>query len=417
MLYSSHQALRAGQKLTANMVSAGLTMQMLMWGALAPRQLSATRDLCDRVARDYPKPAWKIPQTSIAGKIVGVSEEVVQDKAFGQLLHFKRDTDRQDPRLLIVAPMSGHHATLLRETVEQLLPNHDVYITDWKDAREVPLSQGDFGLDDYIDYVKDFLKTVGPGAHVLAVCQPTVPTLAAVSELEAEGAAHQPRSMTLMAGPLDTRAAATEVTRLAERRPISWFESNVIGKVPDGYPGAGRLVYPGFVQLTSFMAMKPGKHVKSHLDMLNALVAQDQDRADKIKGFYDEYLAVCDLPARFYLETVQQVFQEHSLAEGRLEHRGKRVDPSCIKRTALLTVEGDKDDISAPGQTLAAHQMCSGLAPEHRYHYLQPGAGHYGIFAGRSWREEIAPRVTGFIRAIDTQGYAPATESKLPERY
>ncbi len=427
LLYPAHEAQRFGLKAYFNALSAGLAFQQAMvscaeaygfapkpYAELTKDILSASHEMSERFAKDYTKPAFHLAETEIGGKAVKVTEEIIDDKAFGSLLHFKRDTDRNDPKLLIVAPMSGHYATLLRDTVAEMLPNHDVYITDWKDAREVPLSKGDFGLDDYIDYVKSFIEKIGPGAHVMAVCQPTVATLAAMSLLAEEKSPCQPLSMTLMGGPLDTRAAATEVTKLAESKPIEWFEENLIGQVPAHYKGAGRLVYPGFVQLFSFMAMHPEKHIESHQELFQHLLAGKTDNAEKIKAFYDEYLAVCDLPAKFYLETVQKVFIEQQLARGTLEHDGERIKPAAIRHTALFTVEGEKDDISAPGQTTAAHKMCKGLAADQKFHYLQPGAGHYGIFNGKGWRSDIAPRITGFIRAMGEKSgiaYDPASKS------
>ena len=434
LLYPSHEAQRFGVKAYFNALSAGLAFQETMVNlaqlyGLAPKSyaeltkdiLSASHEMSERFAKDYTKPEFNLGETQIGGKTVTVTEEIVEDKAFGSLLHFKRDADRNDPKLLIVAPMSGHYATLLRDTVAEMLPNHDVYITDWKDARDVPLSKGDFGLDDYIDYVKGFIEKIGPGAHVMAVCQPTVATLAAVSLLAEEKSPCQPLSMTLMGGPLDTRAAQTEVTKLAESKPIEWFEENLIGQVPAHYQGAGRLVYPGFVQLFSFMAMHPEKHIQSHLEMFNHLMEGNSDKADKIKAFYDEYLAVCDLPGKFYLETVQKVFIDQQLAKGTLEHDGKLIiKPAAIKHTALLTIEGEKDDISAPGQTTSAHKMCKGLKAGQKYHYLQPGAGHYGIFNGKGWRDDIAPRITGFIREMGERhgmSYDPASEGVMPKPF
>ena len=433
LLYPAHEAQRFGLKTYFNALSAGLAFQETMLAAqqmygLAPKPyedfakdiLSASREMSERFAKDYTKPEFNLKETHIGGKAVAVTEEIVEDRAFGSLLHFKRDTNRDDPKLLIVAPMSGHYATLLRDTVAEMLPNHDVYITDWKDARGVPLSKGDFGLDDYIDYVKGFIEKIGPGAHVMAVCQPTVATLAAVSLLAEEKSPCQPVSMTLMGGPLDTRAAETEVTKLAESKPIEWFEANLIGQVPAQYSGAGRLVYPGFVQLFAFMSMHPEKHVESHIDMFNYLFQGKHEQADKKKAFYDEYLAVCDLPAKFYLETVQKVFIEQQLARGVLEHDGKLINPGAIKHTALLTIEGEKDDISAPGQTTAAHKMCKGLNAKQKLHYLQPDTGHYGIFAGSGWRDDIAPRITGFIRDRAEQNgvhHAPASKSVMPQTF
>ncbi|MGE0494747.1 MAG: polyhydroxyalkanoate depolymerase [Vulcanimicrobiota bacterium] len=400
-LYQAHEAGRLGQKMWFSSLAAGLSMQSAVasfWGFPGTAMLDASRQLCDRVAKDYDKPSFGLEQTTIGGETVAVREEVVTDKAFGRLLHFQRDTQRNDPKLLLVAPLSGHYATLLRSTVEELLPNHDVYITDWKNARDVPLAEGDFGVDDYISYVKEFIGDLGPGANVLAVCQPTVPTLAAVARLAQENSPHQPASLTLMGGPVDSRAAASEVTEFAQSKPIEFFEQNLIGVVPGGYAGAGRKVYPGFMQLAAFMSMNPSRHLSSHAELWKDLATGNEARAQKTEEFYDEYLAVLDLPARFYLETVQEVFQDQDLAKGQMTHFGAPVDPAAIRKTALLTVEGERDDISPPGQTTAAHQLCSGLAPDQHQHYLQEGAGHYGIFSGSKWRREVAPHITSFIR-------------------
>lgn len=423
LLYPAIEARRTGLKAYFNAAATGLEMQKAMVNAaaayglaskpyakLATDMIDASLEMSERFARDYKKPEFNL----------GVEEEIVEDKAFGRLLHFKRDTTRNDPKVLLVAPMSGHYATLLRDTVKELLPNHDVYITDWKDARDVPTSKGDFGLDDYISYLKDFIKTVGPETHVIAVCQPTVATMAAVSRLAQEKDDCQPLSMTLMAGPLDVRRAETEVTKLANSKPIEWFEENMIGQVPYNYEGAGRFVYPGFVQLFSFMSMNPEKHTDAHIEMFKALVDGDEKTAKKRKDFYDEYLAVCDLPAKFYIETVQKVFIDPQLAQGTLTHNGQPVDPAAITKTALLTIEGGKDDISAPGQTTVAHDLCKGLKADQKYHYLQPEAGHYGVFAGSGWRNDIEPRITGFIREVGAKNgitYDPAAESKIPENY
>lgn len=432
-LYPAIEARRQGLKATFNAMAAGIEVQKGMVAlagmySLAPRRytqlandiLDASLEMSDRMTKDYEKQKFGLDTTSIGGKDVAVTEEVVSDKAFGSLLHFKRDTDRNDPKLLLVAPMSGHYATLLRDTVKELLPNHDVYITDWKNARDVPMSEGDFGLGEYIDYVKDFIKEPGPDTHVMAVCQPTVATLAAISELAEEKSPVQPLSMTLMAGPIDVRAAETEVTKLAASKTIDWFAENLIGQVPANYEGAGRYVYPGFVQLFSFMAMNPESHVKKHIALFGDLVEGDVEKADKTKKFYDEYLAVADLPGKFYLETVEKVFIDPQLAKGTLEHNGKKVKPAAIKKTALLTIEGSEDDISAPGQTTAAHKLASGLKPSQKFHYHQEGVGHYGTFSGSGWRKGIAPRITGFIREIGKQSgldYAPAENSAMPDKW
>lgn len=362
------------------------------------REMRASATMMERLTRHYPKPAFNLPATTIDGQSVAVREDVILDKPYGTLKRFTRATDRKDPKILIVAPMSGHYATLLRGTVEALLPHNDVYITDWKDARDVPLRDGEFGLADYIDYVREMLQKLGPDTHVLAVCQPTVPVMAAVAVMAAENDPAQPLSMTLMGGPIDVRAAPTAVSAYADKHPIAWFRDNVTMPVPPWYKGAGQRVYPGFLQLTGFMMMNPDKHMKSHRDLFDHLRRGDDAAAAKIADFYDEYLAVCDLPARFYLDTVQQVFKEQRLARGTMTHRGHPVDPAAIKKTALFTVEGAQDDIAAPGQTAAAHRLLSGLPAARHYHHVQEGAGHYGIFSGRRWRDEIAPLMEGFIR-------------------
>jgi poly(3-hydroxybutyrate) depolymerase len=356
--------------------------------------------MSELLSKDYTKPTFGLTATSIAATKVSVTEEVLLDKDFGTLLHFKRDVNRNDPKVLIVAPMSGHHATLLRDTVARLLPHHDVYITDWKDARTVPVTKGDFGFDDYVAYVQDFIKAIGPETHVLAFSQSTVPALAAVSLMAEEGAEGQPLSMTLMGGPIDTRAAETGITRLVRGKSLDWFSDNMIAEVPEKYAGAGRLVYPGFLQLFSFMAMNPGRHQQSYLDLFKHLADGDDGKAGKIKAFYNEYLAVCDLPGKFYLETIQKVFLDQELAKGTMACHGKKVNPAAITKTALMTVEGGKDDIVAPGQTAAAHGLCPGLQEDQHFHYLQKEADHYGIFGGPLWREDICPRITGFIREI-----------------
>lgn len=362
------------------------------------RTVAAGAELLERTTRRFAKPEFGLAGTVIDGAPVAVTETTVAHKPFCNLVRFERAVERDDPKVLLVAPMSGHHATLLRGTVAALLPEHDVYVTDWLDARKVPLARGGFGLDDYVDYVIEFLHLLGPEVHVIAVCQPAVPVLTAVSVMAQAGDPHQPRSMVLMGGPIDTTAAPTAVTRLAQTRPLSWFEHNVIATVPFYYPGALRQVYPGFIQLTGFMSMNLDRHVGEHLRLFHHLVRGDGESAEQHRRFYDEYLSVMDLPAEFYLETVSQVFQEHALPRGTMRWRGEPVEPRAITRTALMTVEGELDDISAPGQTRAAHRLCSGLRPDQRGEYLQEGVGHYGIFNGRRWREAIMPRVRGFIR-------------------
>ena len=343
------------------------------------------------------KPAFGLDFTEIDGKQIAVTEEIVLQKPFGQLKHFVREGREGDPKLLIVAPMSGHYATLLRGTVERMLPGHDVYITDWRDARSVPVAAGRFDLDDYVDYLIEFLAVIGPGAHMLAVCQPSVPCYAAVAVMSADKHPALPRTLTLMGGPIDTRKAPTVVNQTATQRPYSWFSQNVIATVPYTYPGAGRKVYPGFLQLTGFMSMNLGNHMMSHWEMFKHLVKGDDESADATKDFYEEYRSVCDMTAEFYLQTIDVVFQNHLLPKGEMMHRGRRVDPAAITRTALLAIEGERDDISGLGQTKAALTIATKLPEDRKRYYMAEGAGHYGIFNGSRWRDNIAPVVEGWI--------------------
>ncbi len=372
------------------------------------RTIAAGAELVERTTRSYHKPSFNLKTTVVDGKEVAVEEEILGEKPFCRLVHFARDVPANrppDPQILVVAPLSGHYASLLRGTVEALLPEHDVFITDWKNARMVPLSDGDFGLDDYIDYLIDFMRGLGPETNVVAVCQPAVPVLCAVALMAAADDPAQPRSMALMGGPIDVRRAPTSVTEFGKKHSLAWFRRNVITTVPPTYPGAFRRVYPGFLQLAGFMTMNIGNHLKEHMGLFRNLVWGDGDGAERHRKFYDEYLAAMDIPGRFYLDTVEHVFQKASLAKGQLMIRGHLVDPSQIKRTALFTIEGEFDDISAPGQTKAAHDLCSSL-PEHmREHHLQEGVGHYGIFNGRKWREIIMPKVRNFIRNFDKPAY------------
>lgn len=367
------------------------------WG----RAMAAGSELFERTTRRYGKPEFGLPTTRIGFRDVDVTERVVWSKPFCNLLHFSRSASANpagDPRILLVAPMSGHYATLLRGTVETLLPHADVYITDWTDARLVPVSEGRFDLDDYIDYVIDMLHVLGPDTHVMAVCQPSVPVLAAVSVMEARKDSCAPSTMTLMGGPIDTRRNPTAVNRLAEEKPIEWFRDNVIMNVPWPHPGFMREVYPGFLQLSGFMSMNLDRHITAHKDFYMHLVKDDGDSAEKHRDFYDEYLAVMDLTAEFYLQTVETVFITHALPNGTMTHRGEPVDPSAIVNTALLTVEGENDDISGLGQTEAAHDICTGVPKNRREHYVQPKVGHYGVFNGSRFRAEIAPRILDFMR-------------------
>jgi poly(3-hydroxybutyrate) depolymerase len=363
------------------------------------KAMAASFDVFERMTRRYDKPEFGIASVEIKGKDVAVSEQIVWEKPFCKLLHFSKDNGigEKQPKLLIVAPMSGHYATLLRGTVETMLQDHDVYITDWVDARMVPLDAGRFDLDDYIDYITEIFDFLGTGANVMAVCQPSVPVLAAVALMEAEGNPNVPATMTLMGGPVDTRINATEVNKLAESRSIDWFRNNVIMRVPFPNPGVMREVYPGFLQLSGFMSMNLDRHMTAHSDFFQHLVAGDGDSADKHEAFYDEYLAVMDLTAEYYLQTVETVFIRHDLPKGSFRHRGRIVDPAAIKRVALFTIEGEFDDISGLGQTEAAHKICSNIPKPMHQHYVQPDVGHYGVFNGSRFRREIAPRITKFV--------------------
>ncbi len=349
------------------------------------------------------KPVFGFDHIVVDDQEVAVTEEIVLRKPFGQLKHFKREgiAPGTHPRLLIVAPMSGHFATLLRGTVARLLPKHDVYITDWRDAKLVPLTDGKFDLDNYIDYVIAFLEHIGPGAHMLAVCQPSVPCYAAAAVMSENDNPVRPRTLTMMGGPIDTREAPTGVNTLATQRPHSWFQQNVIATVPFLYPGAGRSVYPGFLQLAGFMTMNLGSHLVSHWEMFKHLVQGDGDSADATKDFYEEYRSVCDMTAEFYLQTVDVVFQKHSLPKGEMMHRGRRVDPAAIKDVALLAIEGERDDISGIGQTKAALKISTGLPETLKKSHFAKGVGHYGIFNGSKWREKIAPVMEDWIARHD----------------
>jgi poly(3-hydroxybutyrate) depolymerase len=368
------------------------------------KSVSAACELFERSTRRYGRPEWRIDSTVVGGERVPVHISTAWERPFCNLIHFERTFERApkrpQPRLLIVAPMSGHYATLLRGTVEAFLPNHDVYVTDWVDARMVPLTEGSFDLDDYIDYVISILHTLGGDTHVLAVCQPSVPVLAAVALMEADNDPYVPTSMVLMGGPIDTRVKPTQVNLLAERRGIDWFRTHVITKVPFPNPGFMRDVYPGFLQLNGFVTMNLDRHIEAHKQLFLHLVRGDGDSAQKHKEFYDEYLAVMDLDAEFYLQTVETVFVRHALPKGEMTHRGRPVDPGRIKRTALLTVEGEFDDISGVGQTEAAHRLCANIPPDRRVHYLQPGVGHYGVFNGSRFRSEIVPRISDFVLSM-----------------
>jgi poly(3-hydroxybutyrate) depolymerase len=377
------------------------------------KSIAAACEMFERSTRRYSRPDWGIDATSVAGRPVPVEINTVWQRSFCRLLHFERMFDRPlqhpQPRVLLVAPMSGHYATLLRGTVEVLLPSHDVFVTDWVDARMVPLSQGHFDLDDYIDYVVAMLQFLGGDVHVVAVCQPSVPVLAAVALMEAAHDPHVPHSMVLMGGPIDTRVSPTAVNKVAEQRGVAWFRRHVITKVPFPHPGLMRDVYPGFLQLNGFMSMNLDRHIEAHHQLFQHLVEGDGDSADKHKEFYDEYLAVMDLTAEFYLQTVRTVFVKHALPRGEMTHRRSPVDPAAIRNVALMTVEGEHDDISGLGQTEAAHALCVNIPAERRRHWLQPGVGHYGVFNGSRFRAEILPRLSDFML---TSGAGPRRTSR-----
>ena len=389
---------------------------------LSPR-LSAGLDLFHRLAKEYEKPEFGIRGIEVDGVEVAVQELVPMEKPFCRLLRFKRYTDDQkvlakmktQPTVLVVAPLSGHHSTLLRDTVKQLLKDHKVFITDWTDARMVPLEAGAFHLDDYIAYVQEFIRFIGSDCHVISVCQPTVPVLAAISLMASKGET-TPRSMTMMGGPIDASKSPTAVNNLAMNRSFSWFETNVIYRVPTNFPGAGRRVYPGFLQHTGFVAMNPDRHANSHYDYFLDLVQGDDEGAEAHRQFYDEYNAVLDMPAEYYLDTIKTVFQDFALIKGTWMVDGQLVRPQDIKGTALLTVEGELDDISGAGQTRAAHGLCKSIGPEHQYHYVAEGAGHYGIFSGRRWRERVYPQVRDFIAKYDHPGAADSAAPSTAAR-
>ncbi|MDX8509391.1 polyhydroxyalkanoate depolymerase [Mesorhizobium captivum] len=370
------------------------------------RSVAAAAELFERTTRRYGKPEFGLTKTVVDWKTVDVTERTVWSKPFCNLIRFERSLPagrKPDPKLLIVAPMSGHYATLLRGTVEAMLPHADVHITDWVDARMVPLSKGSFDLDDYIDYVIDMFHALGPDTHVMGVCQPSVPVLAAVALMEKRGDPFVPSTMTLMGGPIDTRRNPTAVNLLAEEKGIDWFRDNVIMQAPWPVPGFGREVYPGFLQLSGFMSMNLDRHIIAHKDFFMHLVKNDGDSAEKHRDFYDEYLAVMDLTAEFYLQTVDTVFVRHALPKGEMKHRGEAVDPSAIRNVALFTVEGENDDISGLGQTQAAHDLCVNIPADRQAHYLQPAVGHYGVFNGSRFRSEIVPRIVDFIISYGRQ--------------
>jgi polyhydroxyalkanoate depolymerase len=363
------------------------------------RNLTAAYELISRAGLTHTRPPFGIDRVTVGNREVEVKDHAAHVTPFGTLLHFKKDIDTEQPRVLLVAPLSGHFATLLRGTVRTMLPEHDVYITDWHNVRDVATSHGRFGFDDYVDHLIRFLEVMGEGSHVIAVCQPCVAVLVAAAVMAQGENPAQPSSMTLMAGPIDTRVNPTRVNELANSKPIEWFERNLIARVPFRYDGAFRRVYPGFVQLAAFMSMNIERHVKAHRELYDNLSRGELEKARITKDFYDEYFAVLDLTAEFYLETVRLVFQEHRLPTGTLDWHGQRVEPRAIRRTMLLTVEGERDDICAVGQTVAAHDLCSGLRPYRKRHHMQPGVGHYGVFSGKRWEGQIYPLVKNVILA------------------
>ena len=369
------------------------------------QRIAAGYELMYRLGKNYEKPKFDIQSVMVEGKAIGIIEEVAKQKAFCTLIHFKKDISEKEaaklkqPKVLLVAPLSGHHSTLLRDTVRALLKENDVYITDWTDARMVPLSQGPFHLHDYVHYVQEFIRHLSPDLHVISVCQPTVPVLAAISLMASANDPQMPKTMTMMGGPIDPRKSPTQVNDLATEKPFSWFENKVIYSVPQNYPGFGRRVYPGFLQHAGFIAMNPNRHAQSHWDFYMHLRKGDNESAEEHRKFYDEYNAVLDMPAEYYLETIKIVFQEFALPLGTWEIDGQLVRPQDIKNVALFTIEGELDDISGSGQTEAAQGLCSGIPADQKQHLIAEKCGHYGIFAGRRWRESICPKIGEFIRA------------------
>jgi poly(3-hydroxybutyrate) depolymerase len=391
------------------------------------QRISAGFDLMHRLAKEYEKPEFDITHATVGDTEVAVQERVALTKPFCRLLRFKRFTDdapvlakmKAQPSVLVVAPLSGHHATLLRDTVKSLLQDHKVYVTDWTDARMVPVEAGPFHLDDYVDYIQEFVRHIGADVHVISVCQPTVPVLAAISLMASRGEP-TPQTMTMMGGPIDARKSPTAVNNLAMNKSHEWFENNVVYRVPPNYPGAGRRVYPGFLQHTGFVAMNPDRHLSSHYDYFLDLVRGDEESADAHRKFYDEYNAVLDMPAEYYLDTIKTVFQDFALVNGTWQVHGEPVRPQDIHDTALLTIEGELDDISGAGQTRAAHDLCTGIPRDHQFHYEAKGAGHYGIFSGRRWREKVYPEVRDFIarfhqpKADEANGNGEGTSDDTP---
>ena len=402
-LYSAYQwqsDFLAPLRKVAQQAQAALATLRAMPGTDGFAYIDAFWGMVARLGLSHDRPAYGIREVMVGNRLAQVTEEATRVTPFATLLHFRKDVEVAQPRVLVVAPLSGHFATLLRGTVKTLLPEHDVYMTDWHNARDVPIADGRFGFDEYIDHIINFLEAIGPGAHIIAVCQPCVHALAAVAIMAEDKNPAQPLSMTLMAGPVDTRVNPTKVNTLAQEHSIRWFENNLIATVPPCHKGGGRKVYPGFVQLSAFMSMNTLRHARAHRELFTHMVNGEDDKAEAIKTFYDEYFAVLDLPAEFFLETVAKVFQDALLAKGELTYRGRPVRPSEIKRTALLTVEGERDDICAPGQTAAAHDLCTGLRPYMKRHHLQSSVGHYGVFSGRRWEGQIYPIVRNLMLSM-----------------
>nr|WP_315473299.1 polyhydroxyalkanoate depolymerase [uncultured Rhodoferax sp.] len=404
MLYQAYQTqsdFTSPLRLMAQALGASLWMSQTEGSML--RKMAASMEVLSRLRLTHTRPAYGIDSVKVGERDMAVAEVAVLTMPFGTLLHFEKQeaTAEPQPKVLLVAPLSGHFATLLRETARTLLQDHDVYITDWHNARDVALRHGAFGLDDYIDHMIRFTQTIGPGTHVISVCQPCVAALAATALMAEDDDPAQPRSLTLMAGPVDCRVNPTEVNKLAVSKPIDWFEKNLISHVPLPHAGYMRRVYPGFVQLSAFLSMNLDRHKQSFKDLYQHLVNGDVEKANIIRVFYDEYLAVNDLPAEFYLETVEKVFQTYDLPLGKLSYKDRIVNPAAIRRTALMTVEGERDDICAVGQTVAAQDLCSSVRPYMKTHHVQTGVGHYGVFSGRKWNQQIYPRVRDMIHASE----------------
>jgi poly(3-hydroxybutyrate) depolymerase len=402
MMYDAYQTMAdAGDGIRQIAANSETILKALSSHPYAPiwRRAEALCEVVALAGFTHTRPDFGIASVDVRGEAVRVDERVVSATPFCQLLRFRKAGGEDDPKILLVAPMSGHFATLLRGTARTLLRDHQVFVTDWINPRNVKLSDGGFDLDDYTQHLIDFVRFIGPDCHIVAVCQPTVSALAATAVMAAEGGNVQPASLTLMAGPIDPRIAPTKVNELAQERPIAWFRDNMIGIVPARFAGAGRRVYPGFVQLTAFMSMNAERHAKSLIDLFNHRIAGETEKANAISEFYKEYFAIMDMSAEFYLETVDRVFQRYLLPLGKMEFKGRKIEPQAIRKTFLLTVEGEKDDICAVGQTLAAQDLCSGLRPYMKTHHLQPGVGHYGVFNGRRWEAQVYPVLRNHIAA------------------